>query len=203
MPVNVNSNCAGSLHNTNTQSQSIIVPEATKPKLYHGAWYYPGWKDNPSHPFGGVWTKAWFWRDSYPERKPLVGWYDESQQEVMDYMIKTAKKGGLDYFTFCWYFDAVNNKSPGDHAITNFWNSQEDGIYGAIGFESQTAEIPVRNLADWTTICNRWKTMMQSPKYFRINGKPVVYIIKLQHFNDVVRVMLALHIKECLIMLGQ
>lgn len=152
----------------------------------YGAWYFPGWKDNPNHPFGSPWTKAWFWSSSYPERQPLQGWYDESKQEAMDRSISMAVAGGLDFFAFNWYYDSATKTSPGDHAITNFLASEVTGMTCAVGFESQTREVPVSCLQDWNDIVDRWARMFESPKYMRVKGRPVVFVVKVDHMHETV-----------------
>ncbi len=183
MAVVVNAASAG-LGITGPTASSLPLP--IQQKLYHGAWYYPGWKDNPAHPFGPPWTTAWFWKDGYTDRQPKIGWYDESLMRVMDYFITTAASGGIDYFAFCWYYNHTTQQALASHAIDNFFNSSRTGVYGCIAFETENAEVPITNLADLTKAVTLWKPYIAHSKYFRINGKPVVYMVKTNHVNDTI-----------------
>ncbi len=57
----------------------------------------------------------------YPEREPLLGFYDMMQQSVVDQHILQASSRGLDYFAFYWYWNKDTNKedtaSAGAHTF--------------------------------------------------------------------------------------
>jgi hypothetical protein len=175
----------GVVVNPRVSGGELEVEGHPKVKKLHGVWYYPGWKDNPNHPFGPPWTVSWFWKDSYPARQPTIGWYDEGQQSVMDGFIDLARDNGVDYFAFNWYYNHATKAPVGDHAINNFFASTRQGVYGAVALETQTAEIPITKRSDWVDICTKWKTYFPSNKYLKINGRPVVFVVKLQHFHEV------------------
>jgi len=146
-----------------------------------GAYYYPGWKSDPNHPWGPPWVNSWWWLSSYPERTPLIGAYDEGAQSVMDTSIRDAIKGGLDYFVFNWYYNSVKKAPEGAHAFNNFMVSPVDGMQAAIGFEPHTSVPPIATIQDWYDILEHWATAFANKKYLRFNGRPVVFNIKLEH----------------------
>ena len=69
-----------------------------------GAMFYPGWMP------GTGW--GWSLLDPYPNRKPALGYYDDTNVEVMDWQIKWALEHGVSFFNFCWYRDAGNEGKP-------------------------------------------------------------------------------------------
>lgn len=60
-----------------------------------GATLFPGWT---SHHWHAIWSRA-------PERKPVLGWYDESQVETIDWQIKQLVENGISWVLVCWYWD--------------------------------------------------------------------------------------------------
>lgn len=73
----------------------VPVPVAAETDYNIGAMYFPGWK--PGHHIG--WDKI----KPFPRRKPLLGWYDESDPRVADWEIKWALEHGISFFAYCWY----------------------------------------------------------------------------------------------------
>ena len=99
-----------------------------------GAWYFTAW--NPLNSAHIPWAKITYGREDvwagtrdyaegkdkfnlnlgpnyYSDRKPLIGYYDMSQQEVVDSHIQKAVQYGLDYFNIYWYWSSVKAKESG------------------------------------------------------------------------------------------
>lgn len=51
---------------------------------------------------------------NYPERTPLLGYYDGDSPELCDWEIKWALEHGINCFIFCWY----RNKNNVGHTVT-------------------------------------------------------------------------------------
>ena len=62
-----------------------------------GAFYFPGWHSMAR------WEPI---RRSSPERKPVLGWYDEAKPECADWQIKWAVEHGIRFFMVDWYWSA-------------------------------------------------------------------------------------------------
>jgi len=184
MSVTVNSKVCG-IGDSVVETPQLIL-ESKKQNKLNGAWYFPGWKDNPNHPFGPPWDKSWFWLPNYPSRTPLGGAYDEGKQEVMDNTMQMAIQGGIDFFAFNYYYNSETGQPEGDHAIKNFISSKVDGIKFAIGFESHTSVPPVKKKQDWVDILRLFAKAFKSDKYLRINGRPVVFMVKMDDIHNVV-----------------
>jgi hypothetical protein len=73
----------------------VPVPQPLKSDYEIGALYFPGWPKIES------WARIW---PVAPERKPVLGWYDEGNPEVVDWQIKWAVENGLSYFLVDWYW---------------------------------------------------------------------------------------------------
>ena len=82
--------------------RSLGLPKANyvpEPRPAHsdyqvGVYYFPGW----------ITRARWKPIADFPERKPLLGWYDESLPEIADWQIKWAVEHGITFFAVDWYW---------------------------------------------------------------------------------------------------
>ncbi len=74
-----------------------------------GALYYPGWTPGTG--------SGWSLMEPYPERKPALGFYDESSPEVSDWEIKWALENGINFFAYCWYRLPGDTMVPGEQFL--------------------------------------------------------------------------------------
>ena len=65
-----------------------------------GAFYFPGFPT----------TSQWQPIRGYPNRKPILGWYDESNPECADWQIKWAVEHGINFFMVDWYWCQGNRQ---------------------------------------------------------------------------------------------
>ena len=85
------------------RSDYVPEPKPVRTGLYHvGATSFPGWTLHDWHAI----------RSRAPERKPVLGWYDESNAEAVDWQIKQLVENGISWLLVCWYWDC-ETKSPG------------------------------------------------------------------------------------------
>ncbi|MBP5320537.1 MAG: hypothetical protein J6334_06080, partial [Kiritimatiellae bacterium] len=87
----------------------VPQPRPLKGDYEIGALYFPGWSD------ARAWQRIW---KVAPERKPLLGWYDEGNPEVVDWQIKWAVENGISYFLVDWYWD--RGRQHLDHWVKAF-----------------------------------------------------------------------------------
>ncbi|MBR2334721.1 MAG: glycoside hydrolase family 99-like domain-containing protein [Clostridia bacterium] len=87
------------------------VPEIDKASsdYYVACHYFPGWNVYPN----GYSAMADIL--DFPERTPLIGYYDEADPEVIDWEIKWALEHGIQCFIYCWYRAFANV----GHPVTN------------------------------------------------------------------------------------
>ena len=74
----------------------VPEPKPVKSEYEIGALYFPGWYQ------GHSWSRVW---DRCPVRRPLLGWYNESSPEVIDWQIKWSVENGIQYYLVDWYWN--------------------------------------------------------------------------------------------------
>ncbi|MBC7287280.1 MAG: glycoside hydrolase family 99-like domain-containing protein, partial [Armatimonadetes bacterium] len=135
--------------------------------------YCPLWKQG-TH-------RGWQAIEPYPERKPVLGWYNEGTPEVADWHIKMWVEHGISAVVYCWYRSNINGpvRQSLGHAL-------HDGLLKA-------RYLPLINFAImWENGCGRgvgsFEDLMDNvmpfwldnyfthPQYLKIDGKPVLYI---------------------------
>jgi hypothetical protein len=135
--------------------------------------YCPLWKH-------GTHT-GWKAIEPYPERKPVMGWYNEGTPEVADWHIKQWLEHGIQGVVYCWYRSNLNGpvqQSLG-HAIHDgllkarylpkikFAIMWENGCGKGVG--------SAQDLMD--NVFPFWlENYLANPSYLKIDGKPVLYI---------------------------
>lgn len=80
-------------------NEYIPKPNPAKPDRIVAAHYYAAWKYGAAEVHEGFNDLA----DEYPDRTPLMGYYDEENPEVCDWEIKWAVEHGINCFIHCWY----------------------------------------------------------------------------------------------------
>ena len=159
----------------------VPAPQPVKSNYIIAAHYYPAWKVGAAQihmGFGQI--------KDYPERTPMLGYYDEENPEVTDWEIKWAVEHGVNCFIYCWYRKKENYKHPvviGDlrcgHGIhEGLFNARyRDKIKFAIMFEAQerwSATDPddfLENLLPFWT-----ENYFIKENYLHVDNNPVLYI---------------------------
>ena len=89
---------------------SSYIPEpipATSDRIV-AAHYYAAWKKGAAGIHEGFDDLC----EEYPDRTPLMGYYDEENPEVADWEIKWAVEHGINCFIHCWYRKPDNMGKP-------------------------------------------------------------------------------------------
>jgi hypothetical protein len=155
------------------QAAYVPVPVPAKTKYTLWTHYCPLWKAG-TH---------WGWQkiEPWPERKPVLGWYNEGTPEVADWHIKQWLEHGIQGVVYCWYRSNLNGpvqQSLG-HAI-------HDGLLKArylpkikfaIMWENGCGQ-GVGSMADLVdNVLPFWlDNYFTNPSYLKIDGKPVLYV---------------------------
>ena len=150
------------------------------------AHYYPAWKKGTAGLHRGFDDLH-----DYPERTPLLGYYDGDSPELCDWEIKWALEHGINCFIFCWYRQKYNVGSPitpndlrlGETLHNGFFNAKYcDMMNFAIMFEAQNnwgatdSKDMIENLMPF------WlENYFSRDNYLKIDGKPVVFIYDYQN----------------------
>jgi hypothetical protein len=61
-----------------------------------GVYYCPGWSPDQ--------RSRWEKQREYPERDPVLGWYEEGNPAVADWHIRWALENGITFFVYDWYW---------------------------------------------------------------------------------------------------
>ena len=149
-----------------------------------GAMFYPGW----------VPGSGWGWKllDPYPNRKPALGYYDDTKIEVIDWQIKWALEHGITFFNLCWYrFPENIGKSP-----VQAWRNDTldkgllqssfiDQFEFALTWENHNAA-GISSLEDLLeNLMPYWiENYFRHPSYLRFDGKPVFFLYSVDKFIE-------------------
>ena len=88
-------------------SNDIPAPQPATTDRIVAAHYYAAWKKGAPGLHNGFDDLH-----GYPERTPLMGYYDEENPDVCDWEIKWAVEHGINCFIHCWYRYRDNMGKP-------------------------------------------------------------------------------------------
>ena len=157
----------------------VPKPEAVSSDYYIACHYFPGWavRANGASGFSKI--------TDFPERTPLMGYYDEKNPEVIDWEIKWAREHGINCFIYCWYRRMTNVGKPVTKeglSLAHQLDALEKAKYGnmmdfAIMWECDNAA----NAADEDDLLNNllpfWvENYFSKPNYMKIDNKPVLFV---------------------------
>jgi hypothetical protein len=124
---------------------------------------------------------GWSAIEPWPEREPVLGWYNEGDPEVADWHIKYWLEHGITGVIYCWYRSNLNGpaKQTLGHAIHDgllkarflprikFGIMWENGCGQGVG---STRDLLENLFPFWL------ENYFSHPSYLRVDGKPVLYI---------------------------
>ncbi len=135
--------------------------------------YCPLWKHGTHY--------GWKLIEPWPERKPVIGWYNEGEPEVADWHIKQWLEHGISGVVYCWYRTNLNAPVAQQlgHAIHDGLLKARyiDRIKFAIMWENGCGQ-GVGSAKDlMENVLPFWiENYFSHPSYQRIDGKPLLYI---------------------------
>ena len=166
------------------EADYVPAPQAATGDLLVGCHYCPLWKQ-------GSRSGGWEQITPFPEREPVLGWYDEGSPEVVDWEIKWCVEHGIDFFVYCWY-----RRSQGKpveqflgHAIHEglfsaryerlfqwciMWENQSRGTSGVASEEDLLQNL----LPFWI------EEYFKRDSYLKIDNKPVLFIYRPEYLVD-------------------
>lgn len=144
----------------------VPEPEPVKSEFEVGAFYFPGWYH------GHSWSRVW---NRCPVRRPLLGWYNESSPEVIDWQIKWSVENGIQFYMVDWYWSKGNRQL--EHWIEGFQKAKyKSYLKWAVMWANHNGP-GSHSLEDQTQVTQYWiDHYFNTPEYFCIDGKPVVMI---------------------------
>jgi hypothetical protein len=144
----------------------VPEPKPVKTDIDVCAFYFPGWESNAK------WDCI---RQVAPVRKPLLGYYDEGNPECVDWQIKWAVENGISCFLVDWYW------LQGRQQLTHWFDAYRQAKYRdylkvAIMWANHNPP-GTHSAQDWRQVTSHWiDRYFPLPGYYRIDGKPAVFI---------------------------
>lgn len=144
----------------------VPEPKPVKSKYEIGALYFPGWYH------GHSWSRVW---NRCPDRRPLLGWYNESSPEVIDWQIKWSAENGIQFYLVDWYWNKGSRHL--EHWIKGFQQAKyKSYLKWALMWANHNGP-GSHSLEDQANVTKYWiDNYFKTPEYYCIDGKPVVMI---------------------------
>lgn len=150
-----------------------------------GAIAWPGFQQ-------GTHSAGWRRLAHYPDREPLLGFYDQDSVEAWDWQIKFAVEHGLSYFAFVWDRGSLPGKPVTHplrkHALDAFKASTFSGqMKYTLIWNQLHATAGVADFED-----NIWPHLQQEltdPRFLVIDNRPVIYVNDQQAIGNAANVI--------------
>lgn len=168
------------------------VPEpkpATSDRIV-AAHYYAAWKKGAPGLHNGFDDLH-----DYPERTPLMGYYDEENPAVCDWEIKWAVEHGVNCFIHCWYRKLDNMGKPVTVNDLRCGHGLHEALFNAKYQKMMKFAIMFENSPRWgTTDANDavehlmpfWtEQYFKRDNYLKIDNKPVLFIFFQNRLSEV------------------
>ncbi len=171
-------------------SKYIPEPAPAKADRIVAAHYYAAWKKGAAGIHEGFDDLA----EVFPDRTPLMGYYDEENPEVCDWEIKWATEHGINCFIHCWYRKADNYGKPVTvndlrcaHALhESYFNSKfQKHMQFAIMFEASPrwgGTDPVDMVENLMPFWMQHYFMREN--YLKIDNKPVLFVFNQDRLSE-------------------
>jgi hypothetical protein len=187
----VNANCiAGKLHwstgvckpanadLTKKSESTAVAANTAKTEDYKiGTFYFPGWRSNQ---IGAPSPRPWDRLKTFPEREPLLGWYDDGDVAVMNQQLMWMHAYGVDYVVFDWYWNGKQTEL--DHSVKAYFNAQSRRDVPMTLLWANHSAVP-RTKLEFTSMVDYWISQyFNKPEFMKIDGKPVIFLFSHPHF---------------------
>lgn len=155
------------------KSDYVPEPKPVKTDYDIGALYYPGW-ERPE-----AWRRVW---RRCPERRPYLGWYDETNVEVVDWQIKWMVENGIGTMYVDWYWNKGYRHH--EHWIRAFQRAKWRKYLKWAMMWANHNPAGSHSEKDQRAVTRYWiDHYFNTPEYLTRDGKPVVWIWDAAAFN--------------------
>ena len=153
------------------------------------AHYYAAWKYGAAGIHEGFNDLA----DEFPDRTPLMGYYDEENPEVCDWEIKWALEHGINCFIYCWYRKLENQGKRVSVDDLRCGHGLHEALFNAKYGNMMKFAIMVEVSPRWGATDERdmvenlmpfWmENYFKRENYLKIDNKPVLFVFLPQRLN--------------------
>lgn len=152
----------------------VPEPKPVRGPFEVGAYYFPGWKT----------ASQWHPIRSFPERRPVLGWYREGNPEVIDWQIKWAVEHGITFFAYDWYWSQGARQL--EHALHDGYFQARYRRFLKFCLLWANHNAPgTSSEADCLAVTRYWiANYFQRPEHLRVDGRPVVIIFSPDRLRD-------------------
>ncbi len=142
----------------------VPEPKPVKSAIEITALYYPGTEQMAE------WDQV---AQTLPGIKPLLGWYDEGNPEVIDWQIKWAVEHGISNFCVDWYWNQGVQRL--DHWVKGYYKARWRKHLKWYMMYANHNEPGAHSTEDQIRVTTFWiDNYFKTPEYYTIGGKPVV-----------------------------
>ncbi|MDR2172749.1 MAG: glycoside hydrolase family 99-like domain-containing protein [Burkholderiales bacterium] len=144
-----------------------------------GMWYFPGWKETTTTSWV---SSTWPRTKVFPEKEPLLGWYDNSEVAVVNQHLEWIAKHGINFVAFAWYEDG-RDWSQMEATILAYHQAEARYLVDYALLWANHFSYPTTR-DQWDGIVDKWidnhflDGAAPRKEYLKIDGKPVVFIFE-------------------------
>lgn len=160
----------------------VPKPSPAKSDRIVAAHYYAAWKYGAAKIHNGFNDLA----EEWPDRTPLMGYYDEENPEVCDWEIKWALEHGINCFIYCWYRYAENAGKPVTKDDLRCGHCIHEALFNAKYGNMMNFAIMFEASPRWAgtdkddlleNLMPFWmETYFKRENYLKIDNKPVLFV---------------------------
>lgn len=143
-------------------------------KVSIGAYYFDGWTGADARHI----TKPL--KDIYSIREPKWGWIT-STQGIVDAQIQLARRAGLSFFSFCWYFSGPEKykTEPLNNALRLYQTSKYNKQLKYCLMVANHSGFLITP-SNWDFVMNEWISQFKSERYLKIDSKPLIIFVSVR-----------------------
>ena len=148
-----------------------------------GMYYFGAWSPTFGGPGGAT---PWLRIQAYPEREPLLGWYNDSKMETVDQQLSWMADYGINFVAFAWYWEDERAIKPGlqpETAVRAYLNAPTRTRISYALLWANHNKAPA-SLEEWDEMTEYWLFRhLSNPEYLQIDGKPALFIFSPDDFK--------------------
>jgi hypothetical protein len=144
-----------------------------------GVYYFPGWSPGNA---GATLPDPWLPIRNFPEREPLLGWYNDGQVQTIEQQLEWMHQYAIGFVAFDWYWR--DGRAAPEPSIRAYLRAPGRGkvkyaLLWANHFQQANAD------KEWKRMVAYWLQFhLKNPEYLRIDDSPVVFVFSGDFLRD-------------------